>query len=78
MKKWLFNANIKKKMNAGYIILIVLMLISGLLSMVSLGTLHKSMNDFANRTNRADTAIKVCRIDINIAARNVREIGFGI
>lgn len=74
MKKWLFNANIKKKMNAGYIILIVLMLISGLLSMVSLGTLHKSMNDFANRTNRADTAIKVCRIDINIAARNVREM----
>ncbi len=74
MRKKFNNKDIKGKIKTGFTIVIVLMLVSGLLSMFSLYKLHDSFNDFANRTNRADTAVKICRIDINIAARNIREM----
>lgn len=36
--------------------------------------LKSGLNDFANGSNKADTAVKICRIDVNIAARNIREM----
>ncbi len=74
MLKNLSKMKIKEKLNAGYNIVIVLMIISGIMSMGALGILNNNVNDFVNRVNLADTAVKMCRIDINIAARNVREM----
>ena len=74
MLEKLREMDIKKKLNTGYNIVIVLMIVSSVISMVALGILNHSLNDFAERVNVADTAVKICRIDINIAARNVREM----
>ena len=66
--------SIKKKLNRGYTIVIAMMIASGILSIIGLSALDTSITDFVNKINRADTAVKVCRIDINIAARNIREM----
>ena len=68
------NFNVKKKMNTGYNIVIILMLISGIVSMIALSSLDRSLNTFVEKINRADTAVKMCRIDINITARAIREM----
>ncbi len=67
------DLSIKKRLNRGYAIVIIFMLISGLVSIVSLAELESGLKDFVNGANAADTAVKICRIDINIAARNIRE-----
>lgn len=74
MLKNLKNFSIKKKLNTGYSIVIILMIISGILSMMGLAMLNNSLNHFVNEVNRADTAVKMCRIDTNIAARTIREM----
>lgn len=68
------NMSIKKKLNRGYTLVIAMMCISGIISIIALAMLDTSLNDFVNRINRADTAVKICRIDTNIAARNIREM----
>ena len=73
MKKF-ENMNIKQKLNSGYTIVIVLMIISGVVSMISLGILKSSLNSFINGSNKADTAVKMCQIDVNTAARAIREM----
>lgn len=65
---------IAKRLNTGYLIVIIMMVLSGITGAIGVGTLYMEMNDFANRINEADTATKMCRIEINIAARNVREM----
>lgn len=74
MFKKLQARKLKKRLNFGYTVVIILMIISGLFSIIALGVLDKSLNDFVNGSNRADTAVKMIRIDVNIAARNVREM----
>lgn len=68
------NLNVKGKMNFGYVVVIVLMIVSGIFSMTGLEILNSSLNNFVDGANKADTAIKICRLDINIAARNIREM----
>lgn len=66
--------NMKQKLNFGYGVVIGLMIASGILSIIGLGFLFGNMNSYVNGAQRADTAVKNCRIDINIAARSVREM----
>ena len=66
--------NIKQKLNYGYTIVIALMIVSGIFSMIGLSSLYGSLNSFVDGANRADTAVKICRIDVNIAARCIREM----
>ena len=73
MKK-IEGMNIKQKLTYGYTLVIMFMIVSGIFSMMGLATLYASQNDFVNGSNRADTAVKVCRINVNIAARNIREM----
>uniref|UniRef100_UPI004057A0C7 methyl-accepting chemotaxis protein n=1 Tax=Acetatifactor sp. TaxID=1872090 RepID=UPI004057A0C7 len=73
MAKRLKDLNIKKRLNRGYLIVIMFMVISGIVSVISLAELNNGLNDFVNGANAADTAVKICRIDINIAARSIRE-----
>lgn len=50
------------------------MLISGLLSVVIIGILFANMMHYVENVNVADQAVKICRINVNAAARNIREM----
>lgn len=68
------NLSIKKRLSKGFLLIVNMMALSGIISILGLAEFDKNFNDFVNRTNRADTAVKMCRIDINIAARTIREM----
>lgn len=51
-----------------------MMVISGIFSMAGLATLRGNMNSYLHGAERADSAVKICRISQNIAARNIREM----
>lgn len=68
------SMKMKQKLNFGYKVVIGLMIISGFFSIIWLGVLYGNLQSYVNGAQRADTAVKNCRIDINIAARNIREM----
>lgn len=74
MLEKLKGMKMKQRLNFGYRVVIVLMIISGILSMIGLGTLYANLNEYVNGSQRADTAVKICRINVNVAARNIREM----
>lgn len=74
MKKKLENMHLKERIDYGYRKVITMMLISGLLSVVIIGVLFANMMHYAENVNVADQAVKICRINVNAAARNIREM----
>ncbi|MGN0306625.1 MAG: methyl-accepting chemotaxis protein [Lachnospiraceae bacterium] len=68
------KTGIGARLNKGYAIVIVMMVISGVVGIACLALLENSLNRFVNGSSKADTAVKMCRIDSNIAARNIREM----
>ena len=74
MLKELENAKMKKKLNYTYTIVIRLMIFSGFLSILGLSISYGNLSSYINGAQAADTAVKVCRISVNIAARNIREM----
>ena len=54
--------NIKKRLNFGYTVVIAMMVVSGLVGILALTILKSGLNDFVNGSNKADTAVKICRI----------------
>ena len=66
--------NIKKRLNFGYTVVIAMMVVSGIVGIIALTALKSGVNDFVNGSNKADIAVKICRNDINIAARSIREM----
>ena len=42
--------------------------------MIVIGILFANMFNYVKKVNVADTAVKICRIDVNAAARNIREM----
>lgn len=74
MKKKLENMHLKERIDYGYRKVITRMLISGLLSVVIIGVLFANMMHYVEDVNAADQAVKICRINVNAAARNIREM----
>ena len=74
MKKNLENMNLKDRINYGYRKVIIMMLISGLFSIVVMGILFANMLHYLQNVTVADQAVKICRINVNAAARNIREM----
>lgn len=74
MKKKLENMHLKERIDYGYRKVITMMLISGLLSVVIIGILFANMMHYVENVNVADQAVKICRINVNAAARNIREV----
>lgn len=74
MLRKLGSMKLKKRLNFGYIVVIGLMIISGIFSISGLAMLAGNFIDYTNGSQRADTAVKICIADINIAARNIREM----
>ena len=66
--------HLKERISYGYKKVIKMMLISGVLSVSVIGILFANMMQYVEKVQRADTAVKICRIDVNSAARNIREM----
>ena len=71
MKSKLENMHLQERINYGYRKVIIMMLISGLLS---IGVLFANMVHYIENVTVADQAVKICRINVNAAARNIREM----
>ena len=50
------------------------MIISGLFSIIAIGMLFASVVNSVGKINASDIAVKMCRVAVNAAARNVREM----
>ncbi|WP_455717990.1 methyl-accepting chemotaxis protein [Anaerosporobacter sp.] len=74
LEKFNRKMNVKQKLNFVYRLMIIFMIISSIMNIAVLSMMKGSLNDMVNRTNKADMAVKLCRIHINIAARNLREM----
>ncbi len=66
--------SLKERISYGYKKVIRMMLISGILSVLVIGILFANMMRYVEKVQRADTAVKICRINVNSAARNIREM----
>ena len=74
MKKNLENMHLQERINYGYRKVIIMMLVSGLFSIVVIGMLFANMMHYVKNVTAADQAVKICRINVNAAARNIREM----
>ena len=74
MKSKLENMHLQERINYGYRKVIIMMLISGLLSIVVIGVLFANMVHYIENVTVADQAVKICRINVNAAPRNIREM----
>lgn len=74
MKKNLENLHLKERINYGYRKVIIMMLVSGLFSIVVIGMLFANTMHYVQNVTVADRAVKICRINVNAAARNIREM----
>ncbi len=74
MREKLEKLHLKERLQFGYRTVIWLMFFSGILSLIVIGGLFASTSYLVQKVERADKAVKICRIDVNIAARNIREM----
>lgn len=74
MKKKLEDMHLKERINYGYRKVIIMMLISGLFSIIVIGVLFANMFNYVENVAAADQAVKMCRVNVNAAARNIREM----
>ena len=74
MKTKLENMYLQKRISYGYRKVINMMLLSGVISIIAIGILFANMMNYVNNVNAADQAVKICRINVNAAARNIREM----
>lgn len=74
MLRKLDQMKMQNKMVFGYSVVIGMMIVLALISVVGLIFVNGKMNTYANSAQKADTAVKMCRIESNIAARNIREM----
>ena len=74
MKQKLESLHLQDRINYGYRRVIMMMIASGVLSVIIIGVLFSNMMNFVNKVNAADMAVKTCRINVNAAARNIREM----
>lgn len=74
MLKKIEGMKMPKKLNFGYAVVISLMIFSGLISIAGLTSLYYELHSYVNGAQKADTAVKVCRINVNVAARSMLEM----
>ena len=73
-EKKIENMKLQERIAYGYKKVIIMMLISGLLSIMAIGILFANLINYVEKINATDIAVKMCRVDVNAAARNVREM----
>lgn len=65
---------IKDKLVYGYGLVIGLMVILTVFALIGLFVVQSKMNDYIKGAQAADTAVKECQVNTNVAARNIREM----
>lgn len=74
LKKRGEDASVKKKLYYGYGIVIAMMVLVAIMALSSIFSLRRSFISYINGVDRAYNAVETIRLDINIAARNLREM----
>lgn len=74
MRMKLEKLRLKERISYGYKRVIMMMLIAGGISVIDIGVLFANMARYVNKVQQADVAVKLCRLDVNSAARNIREM----
>ena len=74
MLKKMDQMKMKEKLQFGYTLVIGLMVVITIFSVVGLFLVQGKMNSYIKGAQAADTAVKTCRIESNIAARKIREL----
>lgn len=68
------NLKIKSRLALSYIIIMVFTLLIAALALTGLKNANKELNEFTDHPYTADNAVKMCRIEVNVAARTIREM----
>lgn len=68
------NASVSKKLYFGYGFVIALMVLIAIMALNAIINLRKNFVDYVNGVDKAYDAVESIRLDINIAARNLREM----
>ena len=74
VKKKIEDMHLQERIAYGYKKVIILMMISGLLSVMVICMLFANLVNYVDKINATDIAVKMCRVDVNAAARNIREM----
>ena len=74
MRERLKKMLLKERIEYGYKQVIFMMVLSGILATIAIGILFSNMLKYVNNVQRADTAVKITRMDVNAAAREIREM----
>lgn len=74
MFRKLDDMKMKRKLSIGYIIVILMMAAIAIFAGIGLLFLDQRLNQYVSGPQAADTAVEMCRIEVNIAARNLREM----
>ena len=74
VKKKIEDMHLQERIANGYKKVIILMMISGLLSIMVICMLFASLVNYVDKINATDIAVKMCRVNVNAAARNIREM----
>lgn len=74
MLKKMDHMKMKEKLQFGYALVIGLMVAITIFAVAGLFLVQGKMNSYIKGAQAADTAVKTCRIESNIAARKIREL----
>lgn len=74
VKKKIEDMHLQERIAYGYKKVIILMMISGLLSIMVICMLFANLVNYVDKINATDIAVKMCRVNVNAAARNIREM----
>ncbi len=74
MLKKMDRMKMKEKLQFGYGLVVGLMILITIFAMIGLFLVQGKMNSYIRGAQAADTAVKTCRIECNIAARMIREL----
>ena len=69
-----FNLKLKYRLGISYALIVFVATIISILALSGLKSSNTSLKDFINHSFAADTAVKNCRIETNVAARSIREM----
>lgn len=68
------NFKIRYRLALSYAVIVLLAVVIALLALGGLKSANTELNSFVEHPFTADKAIKMCRIEVNVAARNIREM----
>ncbi len=74
MREKLASMKVKDKLYMGYAVVICMMIILGAVSIGAVTILYGDFSGYINGVSQANVSVKNCRVEVNIAARVIREM----